>query len=144
MTTEDALWAGRTFRAYREFSGNTVMRLVATKKFRLSKQSLYLTGGRIRVVVSVGGTPGGTWTPINTIFSTNVIRNRPLGMTADVGGTITGGTEREVLLANADKEAGEPSLLEGARILPAGTYYFTLTVTGTTSGIYAFEGEELE
>lgn len=137
--------AGKCYRAYKEFSANTVLKFSSAKPFLLTMQQLYLSAGAVRAVISVGGTPGGTFTALPTKFGRN--GNVGAGPTQQVqvqqGGTITGGTEREVLLAASGAGVGIASVLPSPRSLPAGDYYITLTVTGTTAGIYVLEWEEL-
>ena len=136
----------RKFRAYREFTGATVLRFTAGRDFLLTMQDLQLDAGQARVAIVVGGTPGGTFTDITSKFCMNTIGGDSAGFGAvAAGGTLTGGTEREVLRANAGagSGAGRPSTA-GLRLLNAGTYYMVITVTGTTSGVYSFEFEELD
>lgn len=139
-----ALHDGRKFRAYREFTGNITIRAVFTKPFLLTAQSLHLDTGQARLVITVGATEAGTFnTDIPTIFAANGLRVLPSGLTMTTGGTVTGGAEREVLRANSGGGAGAETELQGTRQLPAGTYYMTITVTGSTSGVYAIEFENL-
>lgn len=136
----------RKFRVYREFTGATVLRFTAGRDFLLTTQDLQLDAGQARVAIMVGGTPGGTFTDIPTKFCMNTIGGDSAGFsTVAAGGTFTGGTERDVMRANAGggAGAGRPSSA-GIRMLGAGTFYMVITVTGTTSGIYSFEFEELD
>jgi hypothetical protein len=136
----------RKFRAYREFTTATVLRFTPTRDFLLTMQDLQLDAGQAKVQVMTGGTPGGTFTDIPSKFCMNTIGGDVAGFsTVAAGGTLTGGTEREVLRANAGagQGSGRPSTA-GARLLQAGTYYMVITVTGTTSGVYSFEFEELD
>ncbi|WYW03151.1 hypothetical protein Laguja5_00001 [Pseudomonas phage vB_PpuP-Laguja-5] len=137
---------GKCYRAFKEFTANTQLRFVATKPFLLTSQSLYLDAGACRGVITVGSTPGGTFTALPTKFAVNgVISPAP---TPDVvvseGGTIAGGTVREVLRTASGAGVGINSSVSTPRLLPAGTYYIQLTITGTTSGIYAIEWTELD
>jgi hypothetical protein len=137
----------RQFRAYREFSANTTIKFVAAKPFYLTFQSLWTGAGAARMVVSTGGTESGTFTPVATAFCKYLLDGPVVGSTAlSAGGTVTLGSEREVLRADsgtAGGGTGSTSTGGGERALPAGTYYFTITVTGTTAGMYALEWEEL-
>lgn len=137
---------GRGYRAFKEFTANTQLRLTATKPFRLTAQNLNVDTGAVRAVITVGSTAGGTWTALPTKFTKNgLISPAPTpAITVEEGGTITGGTVREVLRANASIYIGAIADLTGDRLLPAGTYYIQLIVTGTTSGIYAIEYDELD
>lgn len=140
----EGLFAGRQFRFYREFTAATVLKLVFTKPFILTDQRLYVDAGQAKVTVSVGGTEGGTFTGFTGVFGKNGINVKPSGATAFAGGTITGSTEREVIRVNAGAGSGFSADTANARVLPAGTYYMSVTVTGTTSGVYSFEFETLD
>ena len=137
----------RQFRAYKEFSANTVLKFVALKPFYLTFQSLWTGQGAARMVVTTGGTESGTFVAVPTKFCKFLLDGPVDGSTTlSTGGTVTVGTEREVLRADsgtAGGGTGSTSTGGGERALPAGTYYFTITVTGTTAGMYALEWEEL-
>lgn len=141
-----ALYEKRSFRAYREFTSNTSIKFVATKNFHLTSQRLWTGQGAAKLAVSVAGTEGGTFTALPTKFGTNTVGGGAAGATTlTVGGTHTDGTERDVLRADsgtAGGGSGNADLLSGQRYLAAGTYYFDITVTGTTSGLYSLEWEE--
>lgn len=134
---------GRCYRAYREFTGAFVLKFVATRPFMLTHQSLSCDTGAAKVLISVGSTEGGTFVALPTKFAKNGVV-APV-VAADVvitqNGTATAGTEREVIRAAAP---GGASNLLAPRYLPAGTYYMNGTVTGSTTGIYAIEWEELD
>lgn len=142
-----SLFEKRQFRAYREFTTSTVLKFEATHPFLLTYQSLWTGQGAARVVVSTGGTEGGTFTAIPTKFCKYLLDGAVAGGTVvSAGGTHTGGSEREVLRSDSSSAGGgqgNKNTLGGERILPAGTYYMDITVTGTTSGMYAVEWEEL-
>ena len=142
------IWQQRCFRAYREFTANTVIKFVAAKPFLLTSQRLWTGQGAARLVVSTGGTEGGTFTALATKFCTNTKDGAAAGTTTvTTGGTVTIGVEREVLRADsgtAGGGSGNADLLSGQRVLAAGTYYMSVTITGTTSGTYALEWEELD
>jgi len=142
------MWQQRCFRAYLEFSANTVIQFVATKPFLLTTQKLWTGQGAARVVVSTGGTPSGTFLPLATKFCTNTKDGLAVGTTTlSSGGTVTTGTEREVLRADsgtAGGGTGSTDAQSGERVLAAGTYFMSVTVTGTTQGMYTLEWEELD
>lgn len=144
-----ALWDGRAFRQYFPFTVNVQFRFVAARPFILSDQVLYVGEGRARVTVYTGSTPSGVWAPTLTQTGKNRYTAEALAYTqqniVEAGGTFVGGTEREQIRANAGVGQGNASRTvdSNVRVLPPGTYYFDITVTGTTSGIYAFEWEEL-
>lgn len=141
------LWDGKQFRQYFPFTGATQLQFVCARDFILTRQLLYVDDGLAQVRVLTGATPAGTFT--NT--ESQAAKNR-LGTVTYVqqnfmksGGTFTGGTERELFRADSGAGVGIAFLNveDNARVLPAGTYYFDITVTGITGGIYSFEWEEL-
>lgn len=139
---------GRSYRAYKEFTANTVLRFTATKPFMLTLQSLWVDTGAARATVSVGGTAGGTYTALPTVFARNgTVQPVPApDVLITQGGTITGGTEREVLrvaAGNAAVASGSGGQIGTVRLLPAGSYYISIVVTGATSGVYGVEYDEL-
>lgn len=137
---------GLAYRAYREFTAAVVLRLTATAPFMLTAQDLYVDAGAAKATITVGSTPTGTFAALPTKFSKNtVFLPQPVPtLTVDVlTGTIAGGSEREVLRVNSGGGAGAASGLSGVRILPAGVYWISITVTGSTSGVYNIEYEEL-
>lgn len=144
-----SLWRGRKFRAYREFSADTTLKLVATKPFLLAAQRLWTGQGAARVVITTGSTESGTFTAIPTQFPLNT-KDTPVPVSTvsiSAGGTVTGGTEREVLRSDSSSAgggSGNSDLLSSPRLLAAGTYYITITITGTTAGMYALEWEDLD
>lgn len=142
------LWEGRQFRAYRQFSAAVLLRFNATKDFILTAQSLSVSAGQGTVqILTSPTTDTGTWAAIGT----NVQKNRLSVNTyvqanaVQVGGAITGGTEREILVANAGVGQGNSAanILASPRLLPAGLYYFNITISGTTAGVFSIEWEEL-
>lgn len=149
MTTDVdmALLGSKKYRVYREFSANTTLRFVITKPFLLTDQRLWTGQGAVRIVISTGGTPSGTFTDVATQFCLNTKDTLPVPAgVVSAGGTVAGGTERDVLRSDSGTGGGVGSsaLTGSTRLLAPGTYYFTITVTGTTQGMYSFEWEELE
>lgn len=139
------LWEGRTFRVYKEFTANIVIRFTATTDFVLDSQLLQVVEGEARLEIMTGGTPGGTWTTIPTHFNKKLLAGaaEPTFL-MDFGGTHTGGVQREVLVSGGGKDnSASSSLSQGKRLLPAGTYYMRVTVTGATRGMWAVEYDVL-
>jgi hypothetical protein len=148
-------WQGRQFRMYREFTltaGQVVtLRWVASKPFLLQAQSLILVGGDARAVIITGGTPAGTFTPITTLNPKYRIGMEPVStVVVSAGGTVSGGTEREVLLCaastgGATKSALGSTRLDSTRGLPASTFYITITAGANgATGLYSTEHEDLD
>ena len=141
---------GRSYRAYKEFTANTVLRFVAARPFMLTLQTLWTDTGSAKATVWAGGTAGGTFVALPTVFARNgTVSPVPApDVVITQGGTVTGGTEREVLRVTAGgglltAAAGAGGQLGSARKLPAGTYFISIVVSGTTSGIYSLEYDEL-
>lgn len=138
----------KQFRAYKEFTANTVLKMVFTKPFYLQSQVLYCDAGAARVTISTGGTEGGVFVDMPTKFGKYLVDGPVAGAsTITTGGTVTIGTEREVLRVSCGtggNSATATTSLTTMRALPAGTYYATITVTGTTAGVYSIEWEEIE
>jgi hypothetical protein len=136
---------GRAYRAYRKFTANTTLRLTATKPFMLTEQRLSCSAGAAEVIIYVGATNGGTYTALPTKFVKNGVYTPAHVSTTviEVGGTRTGGTEREVISVNSGAGAGAVSVQNSPRLLPAGTYWLDIVVTGSTVGVYSIEYEEM-
>jgi hypothetical protein len=143
------LFEKKQFRAYVEFNATTTLKFTAAKPFMLTHQALWTGTGAARCVITTGSTEsvafGGT---LATKFCKNLLDGAVAGnVVIGTGGTVTGGNEREVLRSDSSSAgggSGNQNVLGGERLLPAGTYYMTITVTGTTSGMYSLEWEELD
>lgn len=136
----------RQFRAYKELSANTTLKMVFAKPFYLTDQRLWTGQGAARLVISTGGVESGTFVAMPTKACKWLLDGPVAGSTTiTTGGTVTLVNEREVLRSDsgtAGGGAGNTDFLSARRALPAGTYYFTITVTGTTQGMYSLEWEE--
>lgn len=141
-----ALFGKRTFRMFHEFAAATVVKFVIATNFYLTSQRLWTGQGAARLVITTGGTEGGTFSPVATKFCLNTVGGDSAGATTiTAGGTLTGGTTREVLRsdsATAGGGSGNSDTVASRRYLAAGTYYFVIGVTGTTAGMYSLEWEE--
>lgn len=143
------LWEGRQFRQYRVISGAQQFRFNAAKPFILSHQLLYCDEGQAQVRILTGATPSGTWAATSTQTGKN--RYSPAALAyvqqcvVEAGGTFAGGDERELLRADSGSGQGISygNVDNNVRILPAGVYYFDVTVSGSAAAIYTFEWEEL-
>lgn len=141
------LFDKRRFRAYREFTANTTIKMVFTTPFLLTHQKLWSGQGAARGVISTGGTESGTFVALPSKFCLNTKGGDSTGLsTFTVGGSVTLGVEREVLRCDsgtAGGGSGNSDLLDSPRVLGAGTYYFSIVVTGATQGMWTLEWEEL-
>ena len=136
---------GRSYRAYRKFTASVTLRFTATKPFMLTEQRLACSQGAAEATIYVGSTNGGTYTALPTRFAKNGVFSpaHVAAVAIDVGGTRTGGTEREVISVNSGAGAGAVSVQNSPRLLPAGTYWIDIVVTGSTTGVYSVEYEEM-
>lgn len=136
----------RQFRAYKQFSTNTAIKMVFAKPFYLTFQRLWTGAGAAVLTITTGSTEGGVWVDMPTKACKWLLDGPVAGSTTiTTGGTITGGNEREVLESDSGTGGnanGNGADLAARRALPAGTYYFNIVVTGTTRGQYSLEWEE--
>lgn len=161
---QTGFFEGREFRAYKELniaaSSTYVIKAVVPINLILNSVQPVVESGHLRLATAVGGTEGGTFTALPTIFARN---NMSAGkdhrydypgiytrqVTIFEGGTHTGGTELDVVrlkvAANANF-AGLASVEEDApRGVAANTYYFRLQNLSTTdaiTGTFKVEWEE--
>lgn len=140
---QTGFFAGREFRTYYEFTTDTVFKIVVPVDTILWFLGINLLQGECRLETVAGGTEGGTFSTVLPIFGRNNMSERPEPfytpqVAISAGGTHTGGTVLDVLLnKTADNANFAQSVGAGEgdeRGIAAGTYYFRLTVTGTTRG----------
>lgn len=140
---------GRTFRAYVRINKTATavqyLRFVASSNFIIKSQKLVLVSGQCEMTAWLGATEAGTWpTPGNVpLIGVNRSTERPgypqeddltyyeatTVMTTVLGptGSFSGGTEVDLLQANAGTNQGNSSSSNvnaesEERMLPAGTY----------------------
>ncbi len=140
---QTGFFAGREFRTFYEFTANTVFKIVVPINTILWFLGINVLEGECRLETVAGGTEGGTFSTVLPIFGRNNMSERPTPfytpqVAISAGGTHTGGTVLDVLLnKTADNANFAQSVGAGGgdeRGVAAGTYYFRLTVTGTTRG----------
>lgn len=147
---QTGFFAGREFRTFKEFTGAMVLKAVVPIDVILTSLDVVILEGETRLETVFGGTEGGTYTAL-PIFGRNNMNSRPTPyyepvVTLSSGGTHEGGTVLDVLLNRTvanENFAGSVGVSVGDErgILP-GTYYFRLTVTGTTRGLIKASWEE--
>jgi hypothetical protein len=148
---QTGFFAGREFRTYYEFTTDTVFKIVVPINTILWFLGINLLSGEVRLETVAGGTEGGTFSTVLPIFGRNNMSERPEPfytpqVVISAGGTHTGGTILDVLR----NKTSDNSNFAGAvgvnssdeRGVAAATYYFRLTVTGTTSGTLKVNWEE--
>lgn len=147
---QQGFYDGREFRTYYEFTANTVFKIVVPVNTILWNLSLILLEGECRMETVVGGTEGGTFTPL-TIFGRNNMTERPEPLytnqvTIAQGGTHTGGSVLDVIINKTSGNANFAGTVGAStgdeRGVAPNTYYFRLTVTGTTRGMLRTHWEE--
>jgi len=148
---QQGFYDGREFRTYYEFTADTVFKIVVPLDTILWSLGISLLEGECRLETVVGGTEGGTFSTILPIFGRNNMSDRPTPLytnqvTIAAGGTHTGGTLLDVLRNKTSDNAnfaGAVGVDAGdERGVAANTYYFRLTVTGTTRGTLRCHWEE--
>ena len=161
---QTSFFEGREFRMFKELnipaSGTYVIRATVPVNTILMSARLELDLGNVRVGTYVGGTPGGVFTDMATVFGVNNMtpgidhRNDYPGIyvrqnvLAD-GGTHTGGTELDVVrlrtAANANQGGSAGVDPDEPRGIAPGTYYFrlqNLSATDIATGTFKIRWEE--
>lgn len=150
---------GRQYRTFFEFelaSGSSaVIKVVCSKDFLLQSQNFFVNSGSIRFSAVVGATESGSFSSILPIVGKNrapsyLVGNvYTSGMVLSSGGSITGGTEVEVMRFASQGTTTHQSTVNGPmdnpRALPSGTYYLKLSNTDNSNsiGVYTIEWEEI-
>lgn len=150
-TGNSGFFQGREFRTFLEFTASQVIQVVVPVNSILYQLGVTLTQGEVRVETVAGGTPGGTFGTPLPIIPHNSMTERPTPIynpqvTLAAGGTHTGGTILDVLHVKADSNSNRAFTVgdnngDERGIAPA-TYYFRITVTGTTDAILRLWWEE--
>jgi hypothetical protein len=148
---QTGFFAGREFRTFYEFTTDTVFKVVVPINTILWFLGINLLSGEARLETVAGGTEGGTFSTILPIFGRNNMSERPEPfytpqVVISAGGTHTGGTILDVLRNKTSDNANFAGAVgvnsSDERGVAAATYYFRLTVTGTTSGTLKVNWEE--
>lgn len=154
---QTGFFEGREFRSYYEVSvaagASVYLRYTANREFILFEQSLTVDDGKIKVSVSTGGTPAGSFDTSIPVIGKNRMLERlqpyyEAVNTIDAGGTVSGGTILEVFKVAAASATAQQSTVGGGvadeRGLPAGVFYIRLENygSGAATGIYNLWWEE--
>lgn len=148
---QTGFFAGREFRTFYEFTTATVFKVVVPVNTIVWQVGVELLEGEARLETVVGGVEGGTFGVTLPVFGRNTMTERPSPfytpqVVITAGGTLTGGTVIDVLrnkTGGNENFAGSIGIGEGdERGVAPGTYYFRLTVTGTTRGLLRTWWEE--
>lgn len=151
---QTSYYEGREFRLYHEFNiaaGTSVfIKYTFDKNISVHGRTLSVMEGKLRLGLSTGGIESGVWTP-KSIHKLNSMTDTPAYVGTSLawtGGSVSGSTERDVMLLETGVSANAISVrAEIAETgLPPGTYYIELrnTGSGAVRGVYAAHWEERE
>lgn len=152
---QTGFFAGREARTLYEFSiasgATQVIKVIAPTNTIVQQFAVDLFLAEIRLELVVGGTEGGTFNTALPIFKTNTMTTQS-GYTPQVtmnrGGTHTGGTVVDLLIAVSGDNANKAIATSATEALPqgfaAGTFYIKLINTdgATATGIFRARWEE--
>lgn len=148
---QTGFFAGHEFRLFYEFTASHVIKIVVPLNVILFGLDISLIEGQTRTETVIGGVEGGSFATPITSRPRNTMTTIPQPpyvsqLVFSTGGTLTGGTTIDVLVAKAASNSNFASSVgESAgdeRGVAAGTYYFRTTVTGTTTAILKLRWEE--
>jgi len=152
---QTGFFTGREFRTFKEFSISggqvIVFKAVLPVDIILFGVDLNLVEGEAKLETVIGGTEGGTYAESIPVFPRNTMASRPapIYVTQSIitsGGTHTGGTVLDVLMNKTANNANFASSVgaeaQDERGVAVGTYYFRLTATGATRGVFKVRWEE--
>lgn len=157
---QTGFFAGREFRTFLELNipslGSLMLRFTSAVDFILSEQVLTIDDGSLRLTVETGGAPGGTFANPLPIIG----KNRMIGPTnrqapyyesqvvIDQGGTLTGGTVREIIRVKAASATAQQTTVGASvgteRGLSPGSYFIRITnlSNSASKGVYTIAWEE--
>lgn len=152
---QTGFFSGREFRTFRRLSlGNgatDVIRATVGTDIVLFGVELTVTDGWLDMETRAGGTEGGTFSTSVPIFNANNMSDAPSYVsqaTLDTGGTHTGGTVLDVLVAKTSGATAQAvsvgSTDTDERGVGAGVYYFAIENlnNGVSEGYLKFRWEE--
>lgn len=151
-SSQTSFWENREFRSFYEFNiaaaQSVWLRFTTPVDLILHGRDITIVEGKLRFAQVTGGTPSGVWTA-SSVFPVNNMSDRPAytsQMVAEGGGTLTGGTERDIMILETPS-SGQASTIraEIAELgLAPGAYYaeFRNTGNGPLRGLYKVHWEE--
>jgi hypothetical protein len=152
---QTGFFAGREGRTLYEFSiasgATEVVKIVSPVDTILQTFGVELDLAELRVELVSGGTEGGTFATALPIFKTNTMSTASTytpQITMNRGGTHTGGTVVDLLIAIAGEKTQKATSIQVSETLPlgfaAGTFYIRLINTdgATATGIFRARWEE--
>ena len=150
-------FAGTQFRTFKEITlaagASIVVRMTRTVNMRIDEFSLSVNDGIIRCEVYRGATPSGSWSTALPVIPKNEMSLRPLplytsGVTIDSGGSITGGTLYDLIIAKTSGAVAQASTVGSTGMdhlgVPIGSAYYKFSNPGSSSasGIFVAQWEE--
>lgn len=151
---QTGFFEGREFRAFYEYSvpsgQSAYLRATVPLNIILFSTSLTLDAGKMRMTLRVGGTEGGTWSPV-AVFPKNNMTDRPdyAGQVQiESGGTHSGGTLLDVVRLLSESAGNRATTVGGQvadeRGVGPGVYYYRLeNIDGqTANGVFSAFWEE--
>lgn len=145
---QTGFFEGREFRTFRRLNIATanelVIKAVVPINIVLYRLSVELIQGQVEVITTVGGTPGGTFNETLPVIPRNTMTEVPSpAPTSQVvltaGGTISGATELDVVVAKTADNSNFAGLVGGVtgdeRGIGPNTYHIRIVNTDGTSAI---------
>lgn len=152
---QTGFFAGREFRTFYEVvssASDFVIKAVVPIDTILFDISMMVTEGESRISTYLGGTDGGTYDTDLPIIPTNAMTEVPQPPYESQITIATGGTYSDdgINLDVFRVKAADGFLIEGGSVagtgtergVGAGTYYFVVDLTGTTTGVIRARWEE--
>lgn len=152
---QTGFFAGREARTFHEFSvlsgATLVVKAVAATDVILMDLIVELNSGEVKVYTVTGGTEGGTFSTTLPIIGTNTMSSVPSPayehqMVITAGGTHMDGTVLDEIWLDAGLNPAKESAVGGStasvRGVPAGTYYFRITASADSTGVFKARWEE--
>jgi hypothetical protein len=147
---QTGFFEGREFRGFWDgtiAAGATqVIKFVLPINMILFSQELHTDASLISFGAFAGGTEGGVFTELTTVYAKNQMLGTPVHtrqVVLSTGGTHTGGTQRDIFRVAADTLGSSRVTGGGAvadeRGLAPGTYYVRLNNYGSTSAIVTYK-----
>lgn len=143
---QTSFWSGKQFRTFQKFEiqslASVTVRATVANNIVLYGTSLTVDGAPVEMILYVGGTAAGPWTPMpvlpkNTMVGTPVTIS---GVTLDHDGAHSGGTMIDLLRVPAGNKSAGFGAESSERGVGPGTYYYEITNTGNQPATVVFEG----
>lgn len=143
---QTSFWAGTQFRTFQKFTipalASITVRATLTNNIVLYETSLTVDGAPVEMILYVGGTAAGPWTPMPVIPKNTMVGTPAVvaGTALDYDGAHSGGTMIDLLRVPAGNKSGAFGGESSERGVGPGTYYYEILNTGNQSATVVFEG----